>query len=247
MGKVSSCKKARGKTKRIMLDSVTFNRGIVDSELQVAIIAALKDEIRAFGSASLLVSGGSTPKRLFDLLSNEKLEWDKVTLSLVDERFLPNGHTDQNGELIKEHLLKNEAIKANFIPLVFDPADAENNLNMAVKAFENVSRPFTVVVLGMGTDGHTASLFPDSPMLDRAMDKNSSEILLNVTTPSSPYSRITFSRKVLLDAKNLFLHYYGAEKKEILASVLDCTNQNKYPISGFVNQKENVLKVYWAM
>ena len=230
-----------------MLESTKYDRELVDSELKEAIINALKVEIQAFGSASLLVSGGSTPKRLFELISYEPIEWNKITVSLVDERFLPNGHADQNGELLKEFLLKNEAIKANFIPLVFDPSDAENNLKMAVKAFENVSRPFTVVVLGMGIDGHTASLFPDSPMLDRAMDKNSSDLLLNVTTPSSPYSRITFSRKVLLDAKNLFLHYYGAEKKEILDSVLDCTNQEKYPISGFVNQQENVLKVYWAV
>ncbi len=230
-----------------MLERTKYNRELVDSELKEAIINALKDEIQAFGSASLLVSGGSTPKRLFELISYEPIEWNKVTVSLVDERFLPNGHADQNGELLKEFLLKNQASRANYIPLVFDPSDIENNLKMAISAFENIRRPFTVVVLGMGIDGHTASLFPDSPMLDTAMNKGSSEVLLNITTPSSPYSRITFTRKVLLDAKNLFLHYYGNEKKKILDSVLDSINQDKFPISGFVNQKENPLNIYWAM
>ena len=230
-----------------MMETVIGERATIDGELKEAIISSLKDEIRQFGFASILVSGGSTPKGLFNLLSNEPLEWSRITVSIVDERFLPNGHADQNAELIKEHLLINEAAIANFIPLVIDPSDPVNNLKLVTTELQKIKRPFTVVVLGMGSDGHTASLFPDSPMLDEAMDLNCQNILLNVRTPSSPYSRITFSRKEILNSKNLYLHCYGQEKKEILNNISASIHQDRYPISGFVNQKENPLNIYWAM
>ncbi len=246
MGKISPRKTFGRKKEKLMETEVMLNRAQIELELTVDIANKLSKDIREFGSASLVVSGGSTPKNLFNKLSNEQLDWSKVSVLLVDERFLPNGHKDQNGEMVKNELLINHAAKSNFIPMVFDPSDESNNLNMAIDALASVKQPFSAVILGMGTDGHTASLFPDSPQLNEAMSEDNNRLLMNISTPSSPYKRITFTRNALLNTSNLYLHCYGYDKKKILDQIRSAVNHTNYPIAQFIHQTEADTKIYWA-
>jgi 6-phosphogluconolactonase len=222
------------------------NREVLETILVKEILIELQRDIEAKGEASLLVSGGSTPIGLFHKLSEAQINWSKVKVSLVDERFLPDGHPDQNGTMVKRKLLQNEAANATFIPLIQDADSEIQNLGLAADAVKTISRPFTVVILGMGSDGHTASLFPASPQLAEAMNLKGKSDLMITDPITAPYRRITFTRKALLQTKRLFLHAYGDDKQQILTSALLQTDYHPYPIGGFNNQDEVKLEVYWS-
>ena len=218
----------------------------IETELSTLVSSKLESSIKEKGFATLLVSGGSTPVQLFHLLSEKDLDWKKVTIVPVDERFLPDEHPDQNGNLIKKHLLINKAAVANFCPLILNVTDSEINLNLVKRSIESVGHPFTVVILGMGTDGHTASLFPCSPELEQGLDLSNTNELLITNPKKAPYQRITFTKKALLSAENIYLHCYGAEKKKILDS-LDSFTEKTYPIKTFMNQQNNRTELFWTI
>lgn len=228
------------------LDILKFDTR-TDAELVLVrqITDALVSDIEKLGRASLLVSGGSTPLALFESLSKVGIEWSKVTITLVDDRVLPDWHKDLNGRMVKEKLVINKAIDAQFIPLVTDPNDKSKNLKDAVENLSKIPQPFSVVVLGMGEDGHTASLFAGSETYEQAMDLDSSKDLFNVTPIRAPYDRISFGRRKLLEAKRLFLHFYGKSKMETLNSALEATDYKEYPIAGFL-QATNKIQTIWA-
>lgn len=225
---------------------MTMSRSELESNLVVEIAKTLAHDIEHKGQATLLVSGGSTPVNLFKLLSNIDLDWSKVTISLVDERYVPDGHKDQNGGLVKANLLQNKAAKAQFIPLVQNAENAEVNLRQVRDDFSSDHFPLSVVILGMGTDGHTASLFPDAPELDYGMDLNSEEDLIITNPQTAPHQRITFTRRALLNTNRLILHCYGAEKALILKEADQKRDYHIYPIAAFMNQELKDLEVYWA-
>ena len=222
------------------------NREQLDQELSEYIITALEADIQKRGEASLLVSGGSTPKGLFKILSHCKIDWKKVKITLVDERFVPDHHQDQNGSMVKNHLLQNNAAEASFLPMVLDHNKKENNLKLVRSQMQEIKRPFSVVILGMGGDGHTASLFPDTPELDDGMNLNTNEDIIITNPISAPHERITFTRKALLNTAHLALHCYGNEKKKILDKVNNLSDYRPYPIEGFVHQDLVDLKVFWT-
>ncbi len=213
-------------------------RAEIDQDLCARIVSFLAREIEQKGEASLAVSGGSTPKELFKFLSKTELDWEKVTVIPVDERLVTDGHPDQNGSLIKNFLLQEKAAKAKFYPLVYDAKEAENNLKQALENLNQVPTPITVVVLGMGTDGHTASLFPGSSALEKGIDPNFEQELLNVTPPAAPYERISMSRNFIAKAKHIFLHFYGEEKQEVLEEVRKKADHAQYPIYAFLTMPQ---------
>ena len=223
-----------------------MTRAELETKLASEIVTALSHDIASLGHASLLVSGGSTPLNLFKVLSNAELDWSKVTISLVDERFVPDGHKDQNGELIKTNLLQNRAQSATFIPLVMNSLDADENLKLVRAAFSDQNNPSSLVVLGLGTDGHTASLFPDAPELDHGIDLNSEEDLIITNPQTAPHQRITFTRRALLNTNRLILHCYGTEKALILKNAGKKRDYHIYPIAAFIDQNFKDLEVYWA-
>lgn len=222
------------------------SRTQLEEELSIAIAFALASDIASRGYASLLVSGGSTPRALFKKLSTININWEKVTILLVDDRYLEQNHKDQNGTLIKAHLLQNRAIKAAFIPMVFDHVNPHKNLTRVRQEVAKIKRPFTAVVLGMGTDGHTASLFPDADQLDAGMDLNNTEDIIITNSKSAPYERLSFTRRALLNAKNMFLHIYGEEKKKIFDQAKENETYRPYPIAAFINQNAVELELFWA-
>ena len=212
--------------------------------LAAEVSSILQKEIDEFGDASLLVSGGSTPKGFFEALSVKDMEWNKVHISLVDERFLPDGAADQNGTTVKKYLLSNHASKAKFYPHVKNPIDLMDSLTQFKKSIASIRKPFTVVVLGMGNDGHTASFFPDSDELKEVMDPNNENRVMIVNTPSSPYPRTTFTFRELIDAKFRFLHFYGEEKQKIYKEALQHSGYTPYPIQMFLNDSDHPIKLY---
>lgn len=209
------------------------SKELLEDSLADELLKVLAESIEKYGNATLLLSGGSTPKGLFKKLSERIFPWKNITIGLVDERFVNNSSEYSNEKLIRETLLQNEAHKATFIPMVYDDLDEINNLELAQKAYEKLER-LDAVILGMGVDGHTASIFPNDTESEIAV--NTPELIVSTKAPNPPTNRITCSLKFLQGAKKTFLFFTGENKLEVLnESVV-----KKYPIAHFYNSNTDI-------
>ncbi|MGK6314066.1 6-phosphogluconolactonase [Neorhizobium sp. DT-125] len=219
-----------------------------------ALAAALADEvveclaaaIEERGTASLAVSGGSTPKKFFEALSNRDIDWRRVSVTLVDERFVPADNPRSNHLLVSTHLLKDKAAAANFIPLYYDCSSIEEAARIATEKTADIGNPFDVAILGMGTDGHTASFFPHGNNLQRALDLSGPRGVLTMEAEGAGEERLTFSFASLSDARLLALHIEGQGKKDVLEKAKAGADEAEMPIRAVLNRAASPLQIYWA-
>jgi 6-phosphogluconolactonase len=200
--------------------------------------------IQEKGHASLALSGGSTPKKLFVALSNSDFAWERVTVTLVDERWVDPLSEQSNEKLLKEYLLQNYAAKAKFIPLKSHLARAKEALAALEIILGEFIKHLDVVVLGMGEDAHTASFFPNAEELDFAL--NTKDLCCATTASHEPKERITLSRLFLLGANSLLLHIEGQKKKEIFLNAAKSDDTKMMPIIAMMQQTNPNLEVYYA-
>lgn len=196
------------------------------------VATALTRAIAAKGHAVLAVSGGTTPRLFFAALSHIAIAWDKVTITLVDERQVPESSERSNARLVREHLIQNRAAAARFVPLVDNPGAA------SLPAFD-------VVVLGMGNDGHTASFFPGGDTLSDAIDAATHKRLIAIAAPGAGEPRLTFTLPVLLAARLIALHIEGAEKRHVLAKALAEGAMEDMPVRAVLRSPAPVT-LYWC-
>lgn len=187
--------------------------------LAISIGHALDLVIKAKGWAVLAVSGGKSPLPMFERLRYRPIRWDAVTVTLVDERAVPPNHADSNGAMVRNNLLREGAGVAGWAPLIRDEAEAAEPLRAVQRLNASFQQP-DVVVLGMGDDGHTASLFPDAPELQTALSEPQPGYI--VTHPCvAPHARVTLNLAALLAAERMFLAISGEKKNEVLARALE--------------------------
>jgi 6-phosphogluconolactonase len=209
----------------------------------------------------LAVSGGTTPVRFFGELSKAELDWGKVIVTLVDERFVPPGSDRSNEKLVREKLLVGQAAEARFVGMY---SGAESVEAAAQRASEAVSglMPVDVLVLGMGADGHTASLFPDAvgiaemletpspspaapepPLTPEGVEERpSADVVLPVHAPSAGEARLTMSLAAICKARAVFLHIEGAQKR----GVLERAAAERLPVAAVLAATETPVVTYWA-
>ena len=161
------------------------------AELAERIGQSLLKSILAHGRASLVVSGGSTPKALFKKLSTVDIPWQGVVITLVDERWVDQPDPDSNEQLVRQYLLQDRAAVATFVGLKNACSTAAEGETLCEQELRKIPRPFTVLILGMGNDGHTASLFPGSAQLTAATDMNSGKTCMAITPADAPHERMT--------------------------------------------------------
>lgn len=225
----------------------TFAGGEELAESLAARVAeVLASAVSTRGSASIAVSGGSTPKSFFQALSRLAIEWDKVTVTLVDERFVPADNARSNHLLVAENLLQNEAAAARFVPLYQDAASAEAAALMASEATGQIGYPFDVVILGMGTDGHTASFFPGGNNLSRALDAATPRGVITMQADGAGEPRLTFTFTSLQDARLLVLHIEGEGKKTVLQKAEQPGAEAEMPIRAVLRRAASPVEIYWA-
>ncbi|MCW8108651.1 6-phosphogluconolactonase [Alteromonas ponticola] len=208
------------------------------------ILNILEKGIAKSGRASLVVSGGSTPVPLFKELSLRDLAWSKVDITLADERWVDESHADSNTRLVKENLLQNKASSAHFVSLYSHHSDASEGIAEAEARLSSLSQPFDVLILGMGEDGHTASLFPCSEQIDEGLSLSSGRVCLAVQPNTAPHQRISLSLPALLNSKNIFLHLTGDKKKAVLQDAMQNHTEREKPITAVVNRAPVTLM--WA-
>ncbi|KZE30306.1 6-phosphogluconolactonase [Crenobacter luteus] len=211
------------------------------ARLAEAIVAGLSQALAEKGRARLAVSGGKSPVPLFKTLAEADLDWSRVTVTLVDERFVPADHPDSNERLVREHLLVGRAAAATFAGLVADPGDLAASVAAANRAYQ----PIDVVVLGMGEDGHTASLFPAAPELAAGLDPANPNAYLAVTPPAAPHARVSLTLVALLSAGRLILAIAGETKKQVFEAA-SANLSAALPISALIHQTKVPFDAYWT-
>lgn len=206
----------------------------------------LQEAIAARGKAGLVVSGGRTPVPLFAQLARESLDWDKVWITLADERWVDPNNEASNERLVRTTLLQEEASKAHFAALKNTAATPEAGAEWAWRALTRVPRPFDLVLLGMGDDGHTASLFPGSMTLARALDVNAPPACVAVNTMSSPHARLSLNLSALLDARRIVLHIQGAKKWAVYQRARAVGSLHELPVRAVLHQQLAPVDVFWS-
>ncbi|WEN15634.1 6-phosphogluconolactonase [Rhodanobacter sp. AS-Z3] len=223
-----------------------------DCNAQAAALAErIADRLRAAlnerGHATLAVSGGSTPKNLFERLSRETLDWGRVQITLVDERWVPETDERSNARLVQSLLLQHAAANATFVPLYTGDATPEAGLATADARIAALALPFDAVVLGMGDDGHTASFFPGGDHLAEALDLDRSARVLPMHAEGAGEPRITLTLATLLETRSLYLLVSGAKKRDLLADArLGLGAARDYPVRAVLTQQRVPVAVYWC-
>jgi 6-phosphogluconolactonase len=212
----------------------------------------LRAAIAQRGVAVLSVSGGKSPIALFETLRTQVLDWHKVNITLVDERCVPTVHPDSNAYLVQTYLRQDLAESANFFEMVSQTsAPLSSPSVLALQAEENLKQAGTadVLILGMGADGHTASLFPDAPNLQHAIDLSNPRLCLPIELEkppaNAPYARITQTLTSILSARHIILPLSGADKLATLKQAQQGLDA-RWPISYVLHQTQTPVALWIA-
>ncbi|MFV0492850.1 MAG: 6-phosphogluconolactonase [Pseudorhodobacter sp.] len=203
------------------------------------ISSQLGEALRAQGRASLCLPGGTTPGPVFDMLSAVDLDWENVAVFLNDERWVGEESPRSNTRLLRERLLVGKAASAKLVPLYLPGAAPEAAMAPLSDGIAP-HLPITVLLLGMGTDMHTASLFPGADRLQEAMAEDA-PILMPMRAEGAAEPRITLTRRVLLDALHCHILISGAEKRAAIENA-EGLDEMQAPVRAFLDD----AMVHWA-
>ncbi|MBT8087648.1 MAG: 6-phosphogluconolactonase [Gammaproteobacteria bacterium] len=192
--------------------------------------------------ASLIVSGGTTPRQCLQALAGAELDWNRVEVLLSDERWLPPDHDDSNERLVRETLLVDNAAAASLRSVYAVHGTLEERCDELQDPLPTL--PFACALIGMGADGHFASLFPDAQRLELGLDVESGRLYIPVSTVASPYPRISMTLAGISRSDEILLLIFGEEKLDVYRKALASTNG--FPVSKLLRQKRAPVTVYWA-
>jgi 6-phosphogluconolactonase len=210
------------------------------------IAAGLNAAIAARGLASLVVSGGKSPSKLFELLRAENLDWSRVCVALADERWVEPSDPGSNEKLVRDLLLRDSAAAARFIGLKNAAPTPDLGAVSAWETFARVPRPFDYVVLGMGDDGHTASLFPASPNLPSALNLAAVAGCVGMRSPVAPHPRLSLNLSALLDSRRIVVLITGAQKWRTYLNASAAGAPLEMPVRAVLQQSRTPVEVMWS-
>ncbi|MBA3599530.1 MAG: 6-phosphogluconolactonase [Methylibium sp.] len=182
-----------------------------------AVSEAVTTAVRERGTASLVVTGGSSPRLYYPLIAALDLPWSRVHITLSDERQVPADHPESNERLVRELLLQDRAAAAHFTPLYCGEDNAQASVAGATQRLEKLPRPFDLVLLGLGNDSHLASLFPGALGVEAAFDPHSNALACTMTPPPGmrpALPRVSLTLAALLDSRRIVIAAQGVEKRD---------------------------------
>jgi len=205
---------------------------------------ALRGQLDAKKAASLVVSGGTSPIQCFAELSTQDIDWQRVSVLPSDDRWVPADHEDSNEKLIREKLLVEKATAAKLLPFYAPGMSVEDRCRELNSDIRSVPFPFACSLLGMGADGHFASLFPDADNLATGLDLESTTLCLPVETQASPYSRVSLTLAALSRSREIVLLFFGEEKRAVFEQAKN--GNDLFPVRRLLLQTRAPVHTYWA-
>ncbi|MFZ0268392.1 6-phosphogluconolactonase [Caulobacter sp.] len=224
------------------IEAFATREALYDAAASV-VASALTEAVAKRGQAGFAATGGSTPAPVYDRLATMTVPWNKIVVTLTDERFVPSSDSSSNEGLVRRHLLRGEAAEASFAPLYFDGL-AQDQVAAKAEAGVAGALPFGVVLLGVGPDGHFASLFPGNPKLAEGLDPKSERTVIAVPPgqPAPDLPRISLTFQALIQSSLIVLLVTGEAKKALLEGPVDPS----LPIAAILNQDRAPVRILWA-
>ena len=225
-------------------------RDLLEFGNREAASAAVADRIAASIAASLVqdertlvvVSGGSTPGPCFDLLSERDLEWNRVRIVLSDERWVPPEHEASNEKMVRERLARNAAADIDLLGIYQSDITVDERCDSLQSELQGAR--FACALVGMGSDGHFASLFPDSGALAAGLNPDTQHFYIPTQTDASEYGRVSLTLAALLRSDEILLLCFGDDKRRVLE---DATGDpSRYPVGHLLQQDRATVTVFWA-
>lgn len=226
-----------------MLEEFASSAALADAAADAA-AACLQKGQDEHGRPSLVATGGRSPGPVYDRLRCAPLPWTRIAVTLSDERCVAADAPESNARLVRERLLVGAAKHAAFVPL-WRGAGTPEEAAAAVEPQLNAMAPFDVVLLGMGEDGHVASLIPDNPTLAAAMDPAGERLAIGFPAGwgAPPLARITLTLPALLQARQILVLIAGATKRQVLEAALAGA---QLPVRALLAQKRAPVRVLWS-
>ena len=225
------------------------SKDALTAELSATLEQSLVQGIETSGRAVLMVSGGSSPAPAYKHLSNLALDWAKIDVAMVDERWVDAEHEKSNEAFIKSTLLQNHGAAANFITMKNSADTAQQGSGECEAAYQQLKRPFDVTILGMGPDGHTASLFPHANGLEFGL--TTSDLVCAINAIESDVTgciteRMTLTLAAIAQSKVVKLLISGEEKLAVYKAAKAGGDVNDMPLRAVLNHPTINIEVYWA-
>lgn len=233
----------------IIIEKFFDDKVALTTELATSLEQALRNGIAKNGRSVLMVSGGSSPEPAYKHLSTLDLDWQHIDVAMVDERWVNANHEKSNEAFIKRTLLQNFAAAANFISMKNAASSAEEGVSECEKQYQTLHRPFDVTILGMGPDGHTASLFPHASGLETGL--NSQQLVCAINAIESDVTgniteRISLTLNAIAHSTVVKLLISGQEKLDVYKQAKAPGNVNDMPLRAVLNHPNINIEVYWA-
>lgn len=211
----------------------------------------LSEALSKHGAATLLVSGGSTPAPLYEALSKTELNWKKIKVALVDERWVDQEHSASNEALIRRTLLINNAKAAEFTGMKTSAKTAKAGQSETEENYAKLPKPFSLAIVGMGPDGHTASLFPHAKGLAEALKPDSEQITAAITANQSEVTgpnteRLSLTASALLKTERVIILFTGEDKLAVFSAAQKDGPIEDMPIRALLQQEQVPVELYWA-
>jgi 6-phosphogluconolactonase len=195
-------------------------------------------------TTALVVSGGSSPVQCFDTLSRQAIDWDRIIVLASDDRWVAPDHDDSNEKLIRDKLLVGKAAGGTLLPFYAPDTSVDERVTQLNEDIRYAPLPFACAMLGMGADGHFASLFPDADNLDAGLDLESDDLYLPVRTAASPHARISLSLAALSRSDEIVLLFFGEDKLAVYERAK--AGDRQLPVARLLRQKRAPVHIYWA-